>query len=210
MNNLLLKRFAAAMPALLFTILCGCETSTSQQAESKTEKSIPKQRFHLPKTYPKGVQRIRELFDVVSGDGELPEPISYQVLEIMHGTGAAAHSHYHLLEGSTKTDQVFEDDGHETTGEKTHTIVVDWSSELTDLAQWLPKIAVGGDMNEENWLKVRDLSASLSTELETMLRDTNDAKSKRDSLKEHEKTIAEKIVKLENLIPKPTNPQTVK
>jgi hypothetical protein len=205
MNNASIK-LSAAVSILLLNILCGCNESSSQQAEKATEKPIPKQRFHLPKAYPKGVERIRELFDSVSGDGELPEPITYQVLEIMHGTGAAAHSHYHLLKGSG--DQEFEDDGHETVGEKTHTVVVDWSSELTDLARWLPKIAVGGDMDEQTWIKVQDLSASLSGELESAFKGAGNAAAKREAVRQRAESIAGTIEQLEYLVPGPVAPPT--
>ena len=208
MKNLPLKILVVGVAVTLSTVLLGCEQSGSQQTAVKKDKPIPKQRFHLPKAYPKGVARIRELFDAVNGEGELPEPISYQVLEIMHGTGAAAHSHYHLLKDSK--DQTFEDDGHVTMGEKTHKITVDWSSELSDLAKWLPKIAVGGDMNEQNWLKVKDLSEKLSSELETAFKDANDEQSKRESLKLRGESIAKIIEQLETLLPNAANTEAAK
>jgi len=203
MKNLPLKIHVVGVTVALLCLLLGCDQSGRQPTAVKKEKPIPKQRFHLPKTYPKGVARIRELFDAANGEGNLPEPISYQVLEILHGTGAAAHSHFHLLKDSK--EQNFDDDGHVKMGEKTHEITVEWSSELSDLAKWLPKIAVGGDMNEQNWLKVRDLSATLSSELETAFKDANDELSKRESLKQRGESIAKIIEQLETLLPNAAN-----
>lgn len=202
MTNFLFHFRAFSFSALLIALVCGCGTTETPSAESTVAKPVPKQRFHLPKTYPKGVARIRELFDVVSGEGELPEPISYQVREIIHGTGAAAHSHFHLLENTNNEDQVFDDDGHETTGEKTHTIVVDWSTELSDLALRLPKIAVGGDIDEQTWVKVRDLSSTLSEEFEALSSHSTD-ETRRDSIRKKSKVLEQLIVKLESYLTQP-------
>ena len=199
MQNLSITIRAASISTLLLVILLGCSKPPTPGAGNQVKKSIPKQRFHLPKTYPKGIARVRELFDVVNADGDLPEPITYQVLEIIHGTGAAAHSHFHLLEESTNVEM--DDHGHETTGKNTHTVVVDWSTELSDLAKRMPKIAVGGDMDEQTWLKVKDLSATLLTEFTSLFENSTDDQSKRDALRTKSESINQLITELETLIP---------
>ena len=187
----------AVFSSFLLILTIGCNES-SKKSEPEV-KSIPKLTLHLPDTYSEGIERIRKLFDSAIANEELPGPICYQVLEVVHGKGMAAHSHYYRFEETDK--QSIDNHGHETTDEFIHSVEVDLFTELADLAKWLPNIAIDGDMDEATWLKVKKVSSSLSDELDEKFKSNTDAESRRHALRKHSESLSNLIVQLEDLEP---------
>ena len=129
----------------------GCNKSDSVTGESNLPSELPKFDFHKPETLDIAVSRLREINEAVVSDVPLPKPRKYEVLEIIHGSGASAHSHYYLAGAQRE-----EHDEHEhepmKEEEKTHQIEVDIFTEFYDIARWLPKIAAATDgVDEESF-----------------------------------------------------------
>ena len=175
----------------------GCAPSTTDSPAGKATKKLPKLTFHKPKEYSSAVARLGELISAINSDAALPEPVRFDVEEIMHGTGSSAHSHYYLVykhehkhkhkhkhkhehehehehehqhgqESDHEHDHEDEHEhGHQETGRKLHTVKVDVITELTDIVRWLPSIAGNGDMDETNWAQVKSVSESFGELLES-------------------------------------------
>lgn len=189
--KLTLGLFATVCVGVLLT---GCDSNSANSSNDDAKTSgLPKLKFHQPKTYSDAVVRLREIQDVLIGEDELPSPKQFKVLEIIHGEGAAAHSHYHLApgsEGAENEDHEHDDHGHEDmkTEEKTHDVEIDIFTEYDDIVRWLPIIAANSDMPEATWNTVKDVSVALEECLEGILDGTEDAKEKRAGIKaKHDK-----------------------
>ena len=163
-------------------------------------KKLPKLNLHRPKTVEAAVVRLSSLVDSVAADGEFPSPLKYSVREVIHGTGAAAHSHYYLVDENGK--QVEEDDeepGHEhiESAEKLHEVEVEPYTEMVDLAQWLPHLAADADINEETWNEVRSISKEFVDALRSM-DDSSSESEKRDAFRAKATQFRDWIAKLES------------
>lgn len=182
--------------------LTGCNTSESGQA-AKTPKRKLKFKFHKPKSLPKAVERMRELHSAVVSEDAMPDPITYEVEEEVHGTGSAGHSHYHLVladEEESDDDKQSDSDGHETTATKIHHVEVDSFTELTDIARWLPAIAADGEMEEATWNQVKSSAEQFSEQLDDSIGEVSDVEAKRGAYKNDAKKFADVIAQLETLV----------
>jgi hypothetical protein len=149
-----------------FVTCFGCNESATNQSSSTnaaTETKLPKLNLHLPKTGVEAVARMKELVAGISAEGPLPEPIVYTVREVIHGTGASAHSHYHR-ENKNEEAPNFDHDGHEEmeSAEKLHQVSVEPLEELRDLAYGLPDLAAKGKIDEKSWTIVKEVSKEIT------------------------------------------------
>jgi len=186
--------FVATLLVAILVSSVGCETGSTNQ-----KKKLPKLNLHLPKTADEATSRMRELFDQAVADAPLPQPISYEVKEVIHGTGAAAHSHFYLHEPGVE-EEAHDDHGHETTGEEIHTVEVPLFTELKDLAKMLPNIAIVGKMDEKPWLELKGLSKDLGTELDSAFKGKSTDQEKREGFKASSEKISGLIEKLETIV----------
>ena len=151
-------------------VVVGCDMNSSNPTATEHpdpiahEERLPKQKFHRPKTVALAASRMRELHQHLLSDELLAAPKIFKVVEVVHGTGAAAHSHYHL-EGKDETGRHHEDD------EKVvrHDYEVDVFVEQLDIARWLPRIAGDSDLSESDWSTVSEVSDKLVPVLESSL-----------------------------------------
>ena len=164
---------ATALVCMMSLISIGCDSgiaSTSNDSGQVKKKRTRSFTFHKPREFNTAIARIRELHDVISGSDALPDPIGYQVKEVIHGSGVNAHSHFFLYDpAETKEHDFGEEEDHETTGEKIIDVKVVPFVELYDIARWLPKIASGGDMPESDWVQVNEISKELTPALDAIL-----------------------------------------
>jgi hypothetical protein len=145
---------------------CNDPSSTSQSAETEeAETELPKLLLHLPKTGTQAVDRMKELVAGLTAEGSLPAPYVYTVREIIHGSGASAHSHYYR-ENPNEEAPNFDHDDHDDhemeSSEKTHEVSVDPLEELRDLAYGIPKIAAKGDIDESGFNTIRKVSKEMT------------------------------------------------
>lgn len=171
-NTSVRMKFAAYVLAFACCLACfsvGCsqdesaESSTADLSDSASgTKGLPKLNLHRPKTCADAVVRLKSLVKDIAGDGPFPEPLKLRVREVIHGTGAAAHSHYYLVDENGQQEEE-EEDGHEhmESSEKFHDVEVPAYTETVDLAQWLPHLAADADINEATWNDIRSISKEI-------------------------------------------------
>jgi len=200
MQSLYRKHVAwlAVMLAITPLAFIGCQGPTSDNAD--TVKALPASamRFHKPKELKDAINRMRQLHDAIVSSEALPEPIQYQVKEVIHGTGASGHSHYYLHD-SDSDDKRESDHGHETVGEIVHDVSIDAFVELKDLAKWLPKIASDSNMGESKWSKVNEVSKQLTPTLTEVVERSSEAGERRASYGKQAATISGQLLTLEEL-----------
>ena len=193
-------KFTVGLIATIFVglLLSGCDSNPTNNAKvgSKKNSGLPKLKFHQPKTYSDAMVRLREIQEILIGDGEVPKPKQFKVLEVIHGEGAGAHSHYYLADGENHDH---DDHGHEDmkSEEKTHDIEVDIFTEYDDIVRWLPIIAANSDMPETIWNEVKDVSVQFEKCLDEILDGTEDDMEKRAGIKEKNETIEGFLKQLE-------------
>lgn len=187
--------------------LSGCaepnSATSSSDGSSGAKKSLPYFSFHKPKEVKVAVGRIRELHDAITGSDPLPEPIFYQVKEVVHGSGASGHSHYYLHDPEKNEEgesEPHDEDGHVTTAENIHDVTIEPLAELKDILRWLPKIASNSDMPESDWEKVSQISKEMSPQLIEMVKQSSDSEKCRASYREASDSMANKISVLEELV----------
>lgn len=205
------SRFLLAVFVCLVSFaLIGCvdpssEASSTDGSQSVKKSSLPYFSFHKPKEIKVAVARIRELHAAITSSDPLPEPIFYQVKEVVHGSGPSGHSHYYLHDPETaKKDGAVPDgaheDGHVTTGEHIHDVTIEPMAELKDLMRWLPKIASNGDMPESEWVKVNQISKELSLQLVEILEQSDDNEKRRSNYREAAASWESQLSTLEELV----------
>ncbi len=82
----------------------GCSEPDSKTAELSQEKKLPKMKFHRPKTMLAATDRLYALCQALRSDDPIPAPSKFTVIEVIHGKGAGAHSHYHLSTAGNSSD----------------------------------------------------------------------------------------------------------
>lgn len=182
-------------------LVAGCQQAgSSDWAKDEHVKPLPKLTFHMPKTFGDAVGRLVKIHAVLNSSGQIPEPTKFKVVEVIHGTGAVAHSHFHLYRSDGGGD-----DGHSHEGmeraEKLHDLEVDIFTEYVDIARWLPSIAADSNMEKSDWDRVKKLSGSL----EELLRQSFDkqlAEDNRSSYSAISSKSQELIVELEGMVAK--------
>ena len=171
----------------------GCNTDQPVQADGDGGgTSIPRLSFHKPDSFEAAVDRLSVLATAIQSDEPLPEPLEFKVLEVIHGTGAGAHSHFYLADEERHDDHGHE---HEESSEKTHDVEVDVFKEFKDIVKWLPEIAGDGDMEESAWNQVKEISTAFGDVLESA--DTEDM---RNALNSERDAINQLIGQLKDLI----------
>lgn len=159
------KPFLQGVTLVCLAVTLGC-SGQSDNAASSSNSKLPKLTFHRPPTGSDAINRIKELVHSVRADQALPEDRKFQVREVIHGSGASAHSHYYLVKDNSAGDHSESHDDHDDhddhehmeSSEKRHEVSVDVFTELYDIARWLPKIAAKGDLAEEQWTAVKSVS----------------------------------------------------
>ena len=193
---------ATALVCMISLIFTGCDSgiaSTSNNSGQVKKKRGRSFTFHKPREFNTAITRIRELHDVISGSDTLPDPIEYQVKEVVHGSGVNAHSHFFLYDpAETKEHDFGEEEDHETTAEKIIDVKIDPFVELYDIIRWLPKIASGGDMPESEWVQVNEISKELTPALKTILVGTTE--EQRAGYQERVDSFDSQISTLEKLV----------
>ena len=205
MNHLLslVTISVALLVTCCFVLSLGCGPQPGNAASAKkTEMAdakggLPNNRFHRPKQLGPAVARLRELHEAIVAEGPLPEPIKVKVIELIHGSGPSAHSHYHLADD--KDHGTHHEEGEK---EKVHEYTVDAISELNDIVGWLPRIAGSSDLNENEWNGLKKLSDEFSAELETAFGDSEDVESKRSAYQSVSEAAASNIESIEELVAK--------
>jgi len=198
------SRFLAAVLICTMSFaLNGCTESSNSGSQAVEKSSLPYFAFHKPKEIKIAVDRIRELHDAVTGSDPLPDPISYQVKEVIHGTGASGHSHFYLHDPAKAEQEELvadeADDGHVTTAENILDVKVNPIDEQKDLIRWLPKIASGGDMPESDWSKVNAISKEMTPKLYAIVEASTEEDKRRASYREHIDSFSSHISTLEEL-----------
>lgn len=178
-------------------------TSTSN-GDSSTTKKLPKLRFHQPRTFDLAVKRVREIFEFAISDEPMPAPKTFRVLEVVHGTGAAGHSHYYLAKNGEEPQEPEDDHGHVTTDKKIHEVNVDVATEMIDIFRWLPEIAATGDMGESDWKSAKKHANEVKDLIEAAAK-SNDDTTWRNSIKDNRDQIESAVKKLETLSAKPSS-----
>ena len=181
----------------------GCLSSNVPEANSAKAGSLPKLNFHRPKTLQVAVQRLRFIHDAVVSKQPLPDPLEFDVLEVIHGTGASAHSHYYLA-GAEQ-----EDDGHAgmDAEEKHHLLKVDVFTEFQDIINWLPKIAAAtNEIDEQTWKAVKNMAAELANESRELGKSA-DVEVTRQAFRDRSESINEWIKELETELAKTSSTQ---
>lgn len=156
-----LVRLSIALLMIGFVMGCNDRQNANSQEDNDSGSDLPKLTFHRPKDFTTAVSRLVEISELIRSEEALPAAKKFKVLEVVHGTGSAAHSHYYLADSEERDDH-----GHETSAEKMHDLEVDLFTELDDIVRWLPGIAGDGDMDKTTWDKVNELSTSLESALD--------------------------------------------
>ncbi|MDG2181371.1 MAG: hypothetical protein P8L78_06750 [Mariniblastus sp.] len=192
----ILKQFYCGVAVLsaVVTLLAGCNQTGVDQpgAESKTArvKKLPKMKFHRPDSFPTAIARLGEIHQVIISDSPLPEPKMFQVVEVIHGSGPGAHSHYHLASAPVDHSHGHSDDhADEKSNEKNHEVNVDVITEMADIVKWLPDIAADTDMNKDSWSSVKTESESLHSKLDEALSNAADQQAQRKAIQGMEKEL---------------------
>lgn len=161
---------------VMCALMVGCDSgsqqaNSNQAASSHTESdshSHPNLSLHKPKTFASAVQRLKQMHESLLADGEFPEPITIQYVEVIHGTGASGHSHFYSAADYEASGDEHKDDGYpgehsaEDETVKHRSMEVDLRKELTDIAGWVPGIAAKSNLNETDWNSIKSTSIRLS------------------------------------------------
>lgn len=175
----------------MLALVVGCNTGAEQDsAQSSDSHAHPNLSLHKPKNLSTAIDRLQQMHASLIADGELPAPISIPYVEVIHGEGAAGHSHFYSeaeFEAGEEDDQ---DDHHHEEDEKVkhHTMEIDLRTELADVIGWLPDIAAKSDLTETDWNSVKSTSSSLTEIIDGVPSDASDA-----SFRETWKTKSEEI-----------------
>ena len=184
----------------------GCDQS-NPEADSGPK---GKMAFHKPADFTLAVTRLRELHDQLVSEAELPEPISYTVVEVSHRHGEGkSHVHYHLADENLDHGHGDHSDGHDINGHEheesteapvKHQVVVDVFTEIQDVARWLPGITSDSDMSEEDWIQVKELSNSMGEHL-APLAEMGTPVEQRKHYQTKSAELEDSIARLESLMP---------
>lgn len=188
------------------TVFClGCGNSDQEKQTTKqTERKLPKLKFHRPKTLTAAVERLTKIQKDLESSDQIPAPAKFTVIELIHGTGASAHSHYNLAKPSSSdpTAEEDHDDHHEDmeSSEVIHEIEIDVFTEFTDVLGWLPKIAAAAEVDESNWLKINKSSKALQVALSDDLTAANSDAEKRQAFLKHSDEVDTLVQLLDSIV----------
>ena len=151
------------------TLLVGCN-GNSRQADSNQKKAVSSShpKLYKPKTFSAATQRLKQIHESLVADGDFPDPVKVEYVEVLHGQGASAHSHFYSAASyqANKNGHGHDDhsDGHSEVDErvKHHSMEVGLRTELADIIIWLPKIAAKSNLSEADWISVDSISSQLT------------------------------------------------
>jgi hypothetical protein len=187
------------------SLLTGCDqVRQSNQSGSASEtrdgksRQFPKLSLHRPKSCVAAITRMKSLVSGIANQAPLPQSLKYRVREVIHGTGAAAHSHYYRIneDGQQIGDDQDEDHEDMESSEKQHQVEVDPYTELVDIARWLPRIAADADIDEKTWDDVKTTSRQIVDVLRP-IQDQPSGEKKREMFRSQRGDIARWIKQLE-------------
>ncbi len=192
------------VPSCLFVVvleLCfaGCTRGTVYEDSEKHLQTLPKLKFHRPKTARLATIRMRQIHNVLNSETETPDPIQFSVVEVIHGEGGDSHSHFYL---ESKWNPEFDDDhGGMKTTVKTHQYRVDIFTELLDIVAWMPNIAAASNMTEEEWNAVISACNSIEKIIGRKLNKDISTTEKRAAFKLFASQIEPLLCQLESMFP---------
>lgn len=151
-------------------LLIGCNgESTQSNSTQGSSGSSSHPKLYKPKTFTAAIQRLKGMHESLMADGEFPAPVTIEYVEVLHGEGASAHSHFYpaaSYEAHEHDDEHDDDhsDRHSEEGEtvKHHSMEVNLRTELTDVTTWLPKIAAKSNLSETDWNSVDSISSQIN------------------------------------------------
>ncbi len=178
------KQLSIVSLILLFAMLTGCDSKTSQMnsgaKQGDSEHLHPFLELHKPKELAVAVARIGEIHQSLMTSGEFPSPIKVEYVEVIHGEGASRHAHFYLTSEYNNSGGEVEHDGfpgeeaEEDEKVKNHVMEITSREELGDLAGWLPGIAAKSSAGEEDWNSVSEVSKRLKEIIESIPTDATD------------------------------------
>ena len=195
------------LPMIIVMAGCASKSENTDVKEKKSSPSQPKLSLHRPANFSSAISRLGEIHEILEGKGELPPPRKIEYVEVIHGQGASAHSHYFLASEFQKMDGAHDHDHHDDMEEtvKHRFFEVGLRQELEDVARWLPDIAAETDLGESEWSaakkiseKIQGIVSSASDSSDNQFRDAWRKKSTEvaallDELKEIAKKTAEEL-----------------
>ncbi|MEL7497318.1 MAG: hypothetical protein AAFN77_06875 [Planctomycetota bacterium] len=186
-------------------LLVGCnDSATNKPANSEGETSANIPRLHKPKEFSVAVERLDELLGAITSEDPLPDDVTYEVTEVIHGEGPGAHSHYYLA--YEEADQPKDDHGGKSST-KRHKVSVDVFSEFSDIVEWLPSIAADGDMAKDEWQQVSNTSKELQTLVDKSLNASTEQEQRQEFVA-HQAEIETKLKSLKKLADATDSPDT--
>ena len=201
------KLLAIAILAALLGLpsISGCGSGDDNDSgDASSRNGLPKLDFHRPDDLASAHKRMSEIHEILTGDQEIPAPRKIKVVEVIHGEGASAHSHYYRVTKSEAGDgetPKFSDHEHE--GEKSeqkqHEIEIDIFTEVYDIARWLPSIAADGDTAEGPWKQIKEASSELEKILDDALSRKKTDTEKRAAYKENAQKVSDLLSSLKPL-----------
>jgi hypothetical protein len=180
--NVLKSFFAAVFCGVFIVCLLTLQSGCEGQGGAATNQAKPKKpnlKFHRPKTLDEAVTRLSAIHDAVKGESELPAARTFDYVEVIHGQGASAHSHYYMADSYNSAMEHDEEEGHHDEEHETierHTAEVDFRTEFADVVRWLPDIAAASDLSSTDWQSVSDVSKKVTKLLKSIPTDPSDSK----------------------------------
>jgi len=192
---------------LLIGMLLGCGPDRSSvDSKSETTSSTPRHglKLHKPKTLPIAVNRLVEINESLQSEAPFPSPLKIEYVEVIHGTGPGAHSHFYAAssyDANEKADGHDHHDIHEEESIKRLVAEIPLQTELKDIVKWLPDIAANSNANEREWTTVSDTANRMTKVIEGISNDASDA-DYRDAWKRQSKEIEPLLTTLKTLTEK--------
>jgi len=192
---------------LLIGMLLGCQPDgRSVDSKSETNSTAPRHglKLHKPKNLATAVDRLVEINEALQSGEPFPPPLKIEYVEVIHGTGPGAHSHFYSAssyDANAKTEDHGHHDHHEEEAVERRVAEIPLQTELKDIVKWLPDIAAKANTSEAEWTTVSDAAKSLTKVIEGIGSDASDA-DYRDAWKKQTKTIEPLLATLKTLTEK--------
>ena len=192
---------------LLIGMLLGCQPDgRSGDSKSETNSTAPRHglKLHKPKNLATAVDRLVEINEALQSGEPFPSPLKIEYVEVIHGTGPGAHSHFYpasSYDANAKTEDHDHHDLHEEEAVKRLVAEIPLQTELKDIVKWLPDIAAKSNTSEAEWTTVSDVAKSFTKVIEGIASDASDA-DYRDAWKKQTKTIEPLLATLKTLTEK--------
>lgn len=204
------QRITQIICSILMTgMLFGCQPDgSSVDSKSETSSTAPRHglKLHKPKTLPIAVDRLIEINASLQSEDPFPRPLKIEYVEVIHGTGPGAHSHFYpasSYDANGKREEHAHHDFHEEESIKRLVAEIPLRTELKDIVKWLPDVAAKSNTSEADWTTVSDTAKSLTKVIEGISSDASDV-DYRDAWKKQSKEIEPLLTTLKTLSAKST------